>query len=820
MTAPADVATGSARSRGRGGAGVTRAALGAILSHWRRRPLQLVTLVTGLALATALWTGVQALNAEARSSYGRASTVLGQTPLEELAGEGITAADYVALRRAGWLVTPVIEGRVVVAGRPVTILGIDPVTAPPGPGIPMLEDDDTTAFLSGGGLVFAAPETVAGLEATPGMPPVRVSPNLGRDEAVTDIGTAARILGRGDGIDRLRLLPDQPVGRPPLEEVVPGLRRVQPDNEEDIAQLTDSFHLNLTVFGLLSFAVGLFIVHASIGLAFEQRRGVFRTLRALGVPLGRLVALLLAEVAILALVSGLIGVALGYVLASLLMPGVALTLSGIYGADVSGGLSLRPSWVLAGLGMATLGALIASAQALWRLWRLPILAGAQPRAWARASVRALAAQGLVALALLALAAGLAAFGTGLYAGFVLLGALILGAALGLPIVLWAALGLAARVARGPMPEWFVADTRQQLPSLSLALMALMLALTANIGVGTMVGSFRQTFTGWLDQRLAAELYVTARTAEEGARLEAFLEPRVEAILPIVSAETRIGGLPAEVFGIVEHATYRENWPLLSEAPGVWDRIAAGEGALLNEQTARRMGLGVGDAVSLDPDWQAEVLGVYSDYGNPAGQAIVSLSALDARYPDLARQRFGLRLPEAEVPALIDAITGDFGLPRENMIDQATVKGMSLDVFDQTFRVTGALNVLTFGVAGFAMLTSFLTLASMRLPQLAPVWALGITRARLARLELWRTLMLAAATAVVALPVGLMLAWVLLAVVNVQAFGWRLPMAVFPLEWLRLLALALVAAALAALVPVRRLATMPPRELLGVFTHER
>ena len=387
-------------------------------------------------------------------------------------------------------------------------------------------------------------------------------------------------------------------------------------------------------------------------------------------------------------------------------------------------------------------------------------------------------------------------------------------------MLWAVLGLGARAARGPLPEWFMADTRQQLPGLSLALMALMLALTANIGVGTMVGSFRQTFTGWLDQRLASELYVTARTAEESDRLVAFLEPRVDAILPIVSAETRIGERPAEVFGIVDHPTYRRNWPLLSEAPDVWDRLAAGEGALLNEQTARRLDLGVGDAVALGEGWEAEVLGVYSDYGNPAGQAIVSLPALDARHPDLPRLRFGLRLPEGETEAVIDAITGEFGLPRENMIDQASVKALSLSVFDQTFRVTGALNVLTLGVAGFAMLTSFLTLSSMRLPQLAPVWALGITRARLARLELWRTLMLAALTAVVALPVGLVLAWVLLAVVNVQAFGWRLPMDVFPLQWLRLFGLALLAAALAALIPVRRLATMPPRALLQVFTHER
>ena len=45
---------------------MTNAGLLALLSHWRRNPMQLFTLVVGLSLATALWSGVQAVNTEAR----------------------------------------------------------------------------------------------------------------------------------------------------------------------------------------------------------------------------------------------------------------------------------------------------------------------------------------------------------------------------------------------------------------------------------------------------------------------------------------------------------------------------------------------------------------------------------------------------------------------------------------------------------------------------------------------------------------------------------------------------------------------------------
>ncbi len=36
--------------------------LAVLLSHWRRHKMQLATLLIGLISATALWSGVQALN--------------------------------------------------------------------------------------------------------------------------------------------------------------------------------------------------------------------------------------------------------------------------------------------------------------------------------------------------------------------------------------------------------------------------------------------------------------------------------------------------------------------------------------------------------------------------------------------------------------------------------------------------------------------------------------------------------------------------------------------------------------------------------------
>ncbi len=795
---------------------MTRAAIHAFWAHWRRHPLQLLTLLAGLALATALWTAVQAINAEARASYAQAAARLAGDGDDRLTGT-ITTADYVALRRAGWLVTPEILGTLASGDQRLDLLGVDVLTggalAPSGGSeAPPVDPAD---LLLPPGRLFAAPGTdLSGAN----LPPV-VFADLPPGLILTDIATAQRLLERPGGIDRLRVLSDQPAGLQPLATLAPSLTRERLQSP-DTARLTDSFHLNLTAFGLLSFAVGLFIVHGTVGLCFEQRRPLFRTLRALGLPLRALTLLGAGELLLLALLAGLLGLIAGYLIAGALMPGVATTLRGLYGASAPGDLQLRADWIGSGLVMAVLGTALASAQALTRLARLPLLAAPGVQAWARHSARSQPRLAMAGLGLWGAGLGIFVLGDGLVAGFALLAGLLLGAALLLPPILSALLRLGARTARGPIGDWVWSDLRAQLPGLSLALMALLLALAANIGVGTMVQSFRLTFTGWLDQRLMAELYVTARDDAQGAAIEHWAQDRTDAILPIRHVELTRDGAPLFLYGVRDHATYRNHWPLIDQLPGAWDAVAEGRGVLINEQLARRADLWPGDTLALAPDWRLEIAGVYSDYGNPTGQAIVSLPALLARHPDVENRRFGLRIAPQDAPALTAALQAQFDLPAGAMIDQGALKAQSMAVFDRTFVVTGALNLLTLGVAGFAILTSLLTLWSLRLPQIAPVWALGLPRAQLARLEVLRSLALAALTAGIALPLGLMLAWVLLHVINVAAFGWRLPMSLFPLDWLRLLALALLAAGLAALIPARRLYRLPAAQLLKVFADAR
>jgi putative ABC transport system permease protein len=809
-----------------------------LFSHWRRHPMQLATLLVGLISATALWSGVQALNQQARLSYDRSAATFGGARTAMLVGgEGATFPQqlFVDLRRAGWPVSPVLEGRVQIGGRSFRLLGIEPVTLPAEVGnTPAVGRSGLQSFVLPPGETLVAPETLADLNlsegATPAagalaIPPLKLSAQLVPGVLVVDIGFAQRLLKMPDQVSRL-LIGKAKGSRAPLEAVAGDtLRLVEPDAESDLERLTDSFHLNLTAFGLLSFLVGLFIVNSAVGLAFEQRLPMLRTLRACGVSSRMLNAVLLIELVSLALLAGLVGLVCGYLIAASLLPDVAASLRGLYGAQIPGQLTLKPEWWFAGLAISVLGALAAAATSLTKAIRLPVLAAAQPYAWQQAQQRWLLLQGVLALVVSAVAAAFLWFGDSLISGFAVLAALLLGAALGLPVVLGFALSLGQRSARRPLAEWFWADSRQQLSGLSLALMALLLALAVNVGVSTMVESFSRTFTGWLDGRLAADIYLNASSDAQAAEIKTWLlqRPEVDAILPGARTDVQIDGWPAEILGFADHTTYRDRWPLLQSTADVWDRVRNGDAALISEQLSRRAKLGLGDRLKVPSpvgNWPLEVAGIYADYGNPKGQIGINIDAMLRRFPEISQTRMGLRVAPDAVPSVIAELQSKFGLDGRNLADQATLKAESTRIFNRTFAVTAALNAFTLGVAGVALLTSLLTLSNSRLPQLAPLWAIGITRRRLAVIELLKTMSVALITALLALPLGLLVAWCLIAIVNVKAFGWRLPFHIFPLHLIELLAVAMLAALLAALLPVLKLARMQPAALAKIFADER
>ena len=833
--------------------------LATLLSHYRRHPGQLAMLLLGLWVASALWSGVQAINMSARDSYARAEALFASQldRIERRDGRPLTLDDYLALRRAGAPVSPLVEGPLRLAGDTgeaaitVTLLGIDPLTLPGDSSLARRQSsaDALRDWLLPPHRLRAAPDVADAARGDPRLPPVESDPGLPPATLVSDIGVAQTLLGFGRQLSRLVVAPSATFALPAQLVRIPARQLASP------GQLADSFHLNLTAMGLLALVVGLFIVHAALGLALEQRLGLMRTLRALGVPARTLVGALIIELLAIGLAGALVGILSGVALARWLLPDVAASLDALYDSRVSSQLALPWYYWLGGLAITLGGLATAGSGVLWRVARLEVLALGQAQAWRARLARqwrrqALAGSGLL-IAALGLGVWLSASGgatlaeggrTTLIAGFAMVTAALLGVALWLPALLAMALQLAARaLRRRPLWQWAVADLQLQLPRLQLAMMALLLALAANLGVNSMVGGFRLTFLDWLDQRLLADIYVRPEKGDY-ARLRDWLaaQPEVATLLPARQTQATLvlgakaarpeRAVPVALFGIHPAPVLTRQWPLQASVAGreaAWQALREGA-VFINEQLARRRGLHAGETLTLRGSDQRErrltIAAIYPDYGNPHGEIVMPTARL-AREFDAPPGSLGVVLAagsasgaarDAALERLRSGLTEERAIPGEVLTDQRRLKATSREVFERTFAITRALNALTLAVAALALLTTLLAQAGVRRAQLAPLWALGVPRARLVAVQLGQLVGAALATALVALPLGIALAWALVAVINVAAFGWRLPLHVFPGEMAVTLALAVLVAAGAALLPARRLWRNPPRQLLEEF----
>ncbi|WP_081949042.1 ABC transporter permease [Litchfieldella xinjiangensis] len=822
-------------------------ALTALLSHYRRHPGQLAMLLLGLWVASALWSGVQAINASARDSYARAESLFSAQldRIERRDGQPVGLDAYLDLRLTGQPVSPVLEGRITLSdGSRLDVTGIDPLTLPLDSGFRTAGGDQSlTQFLQPPYLTRVAPETHARLwpsdESTPTadngtpLPPPQVASELPPDLLIMDIAAAQALLGRS-GPSHLLVAPDTEVALPE------GLRRTQAVNLAAPGQLTDSFHLNLTAMGLLALVVGLLIVHAALSLTLEQRLGLLRTLRALGVSGRALVGLLVGELLLLGLLGGGLGLLSGVWLAKWLLPDVAASLDALYDARVGQALALPGYYWLGGLAVTFGGVITAGFGTLWRAARLDVLSLGRAQAWRGQFQRQLKRMAIAGTLAWLVALGLWGWlsqlppAEGLALGFTMIAALLLGSALWLPPLLaCVASGVERALRHRPLAQWASADLQLQLPRLSVAMMALLLALSANLGVGSMVGGFRLTFLDWLDQRLVADVYLSVPDRDTGEDLAEWLvaQPEVAALLPRSRAETTLnaakGQIPSRevaVYGITPHPSLTAHWPLkaqLDTPETAWDAFTAGD-ALINEQLALASGLAPGDRLELaSPTGPIErrIAAVYPDYGNPRGEVTLTQADVSQRFRT-APDSFGIILAEGSaatgVDTLRERINQRFGLGRDSVIDQRDLKTQATTLFERTFAITRALTVLTLGVAGLALLTSLLAQTAQRRAQLAPLWAIGVARRPLVATGLFQLGGAACVTALLAVPLGIALAGCLVAIINVAAFGWRLPLHVFPGQIAATLGLALGAALLAALWPAWRLWRTSPRELLTEF----
>jgi putative ABC transport system permease protein len=815
-----------------------------LLSHYRRHPVQAVFLLVGVVIANVLLTGTLLINAQARASYERGEQLLQSAPVARIqardARSAIDERDYIRLRRAGFdMLAPTLRRQLTTAeGARVELLGIDLLA--------MRGSSDFGAAgrerAAGGFTGFSFPPYelwgAAGrlrqlgwnqgsrpeLDSGARLPMVRMieDRNLGH-RLMLDIGALQALANSPGALSWISVFPSAPERLGELKKALPDyLELVTQADSADPSELTRSFHLNLAAMGLLTFVVGVFLMYNAIAFSYTDRLGLIRRMRLAGVTRGALRRSLLFELVIFLAIGGLLGFWLGALLASALLPGVGRTLAQLYDVYIAYPDSLMPGSFLPPALMTALGALLCTIFPMREALDTPLLERWQG-GWLqtlmvrRDRIFAMAGAGFLCLSwLMAIAA------ESLWAALAGMASLLLGAALLLPIVLRLVLAALARLAppRRARVTWLLADSRWLLGPASLALMAMTLALVANSGLNTMISSFRLATGEWLEQRLAADLYIRADRSPEEVR--EWLEPAFPGIevserYRTVLNQPAPAGHPSrvEVVSLQEGERYRGSVRLLKSADEAPSRFASAGGIYISERAWRIEGWQVGQAVELcDRQPAVPVLGVYHDYGNPLPQWLASRDLFRSCWPGLAPASLAISGNDSTPwTELRESLRVHLGVKDEQIIDQAGLRAVGMAVFDRTFTVTRALNALTLLVAGIGIFCAISAIHHHRVSQQALLATLGVSRRERGLMLLAQWALFGLLCMIVVWPFGTMLAAYLGYVVTPVAFGWSFPLRPDTGHYLDLAIWSCASLLLAVLLPSWRLLRASPAVLL-------
>jgi putative ABC transport system permease protein len=474
--------------------------------------------------------------------------------------------------------------------------------------------------------------------------------------------------------------------------------------------------------------------------------------------------------------------------------------------------------------LAALAAGLATALVAALLPALEVAGSAPQLGLARSVLEGRAARAAQRLALasllLALGAGLtvALSRRSLFAGFAALFMLLIAAAAVTPALLrlLARTGALLAAAASPVVRLACADVGASLSRTGVAIAALGMALTAMIGVGVMVESFRESLREWLQQTMRADVYVTAPGVTEG--IERRIEPEVlRAILAVPAIRTHSEGRRVTVpsaLGPVDlnalslappsYAGFRFT---AGDPARAWSEFAHGA-LLVSEPLAWRLSLAPGGSLSLITAQGARafrVAGVYREYGNDRGEALIDLREYQHWWRDDGVAGLGLFVaPGVSDSQLIDAVRAAAGGRQALLIrSNAAIRELSMRIFERTFVITRVLYWLAAGVAAVGLLSALLAWELERGRELALLRTLGLTPRATAALVLAQTVFMGLVALLAAIPAGLLTALTLTEVINRRAFGWRIDLHLTPAQLSNALWLALAAALAAGAYPAWR-----------------
>ncbi|TMQ71387.1 MAG: FtsX-like permease family protein [Candidatus Eisenbacteria bacterium] len=245
---------------------------------------------------------------------------------------------------------------------------------------------------------------------------------------------------------------------------------------------------------------------------------------------------------------------------------------------------------------------------------------------------------------------------------------------------------------------------------------------------------------------------------------------------------------------------------------------ARQGVVVSESFAHHFRTHVGDRLELETPRgriARPVLGIYYDYSTDAGAVLMDRALYERLWRTRRIESLAIYArPGTDVAALrarVLALAGP-GLVL-NATPHQELRARVLQVFDQTFQVTFALQAIAILVAILGVTGTLTALILQRGREIAVLRAIGATRGQVQGIVLVESGLIGLFGAVLGAVCGLALAMILIHVINRQYFGWTIRVRLAPGVFLQAIPLMVASALLAGIAPARRAATRVAAEAM-------
>ncbi|MCG8338090.1 MAG: ABC transporter permease [Proteobacteria bacterium] len=835
------------------------------ISYSKGHPLQKFLLFLGIAIGVAVVVAVDLANESIGRSFQLSTQSISGRATHQIVGSSDTLEQsfYVGLKKkvADLPLAPVVSGYVQLVqhdNRTMQLLGIDPFVDTSfrnylGSASSLPNQDILVSILTQPGRVLISKDLADELKLNPGDS-LDLQTNRGTQKVVitgllnssdsftrealsgvilTDISSAQEILVMGERISHIDMIvdPEDSESLAVIESNLSGDARIVSvqKNANTVRQMSNAFELNLRALSLLALLVGVFLIYNTITFSVVQRRAQIGTLRALGVTRQEIFGLIQVETLFWGMLGSFAGLLLGIALGTSIIKLISQTISDLYFVLTVNTFYLNAWQFLKAFLLGILASVISAAFPAWEAAHISPVDALRRSSLERKISRNLAL--LTTTGLLLLVIGyllLLVPTTTLGVSYLALLAIVCGSAMLVPVltkVIMKVIGVLFRIFPGIIGRMSSRNISRSLSRTGGSIASLMIAISVIIGVGNMVGSFRSTVVSWLSNTIQADLYISP-ASHLSRKLDNTLKdaiqqlPGVEEVYSIQTRQIRFGDYANSSIVSLDRDVAKRTWIWRSGDDHVMEQKFNQGWVFISEPFAFKHGIQgkKGSVLMLETSMgpqEFRLAGIFRDFSSEQGIIIMQDNTFRRFWGDDSVFGVSLFIREgASVDKVRKEIEREFGAKHKLVIrSNKGLREAAIEVFDRTFTITIALQILAGLVAFIGVLNTIMSLMLERSREIGTLRANGMTINQLWRLVFTESGFIGLLSGLFAIPLGTAMAWILVFVINKRSFGWTLDFVLNPGTYMEALVIALTAALLAGIYPVVAMLQKPVAELL-------